>query len=397
MQNLEPILIFITVAEMGSFTHAADSLGIQKGRASTAVRKLEEDVGVRLLHRTTRSVQLTEDGRAFHARARDLLAEVDDLHSMFAGDRVALRGRLRVDLPTEVARTTIVPALPDFMATHPELELEVSSTDRQVDLVQEGFDCVLRLGPITGRDADCPPAGPVAHGQRCQSRLSGALWRPSIARRSPASGTSDNSFFDDAGRKTQWMGISGRRQLRDASVARCATRQQRADLRSRCPRRPWPDSGATLGDWPILGEWSACGDHTRFSSPGARRVPRRSTSEQSVAPSPRIHEMDRRCADAVSGIARRTSSSGSRNYHFEGISRGRSNRMRRCGVFCIAQARRCAAQSRRPPIRHRDERPPQTTEEPHFRMGLLDSLMPVFCSSNPSYSRHGRDLLAGVA
>ena len=120
MQNLEPIRIFITVADMGSFTRAADSLGIQKGRASTAVRKLEEDVGVRLLHRTTRSVQLTEDGRAFHARARDLLAEVDDLHSMFAGDRVALRGRLRVDLPTEVARTTIVPALPEFMATHPE-------------------------------------------------------------------------------------------------------------------------------------------------------------------------------------------------------------------------------------------------------------------------------------
>ena len=92
-----------------------------------------------------------------------------------------------------------------------------------------------------GRDADCPPTGPVAHGQRCQSRLSGALWRPPIAERSPASGTSDDSFFDDAGRKTHWMGISGRRQLRDASVARCATRQQRADLRSCCPRRPWPD------------------------------------------------------------------------------------------------------------------------------------------------------------
>src|SRR3984957_11630586 len=95
MQNLEPLLIFITVGEMGSFTRAADSLGIQKGRVSTAVRKLEEDVGVRLLHRTTRSVQLTEDGRVFHARARDLLADVDDLHSMFASDRVALRGRLR--------------------------------------------------------------------------------------------------------------------------------------------------------------------------------------------------------------------------------------------------------------------------------------------------------------
>lgn len=159
MQNLEPILIFITVAEMGSFTRAADSLGIQKGRASTAIRKLEEDVGVRLLHRTTRSVQLTEDGRAFRARARDLLAEVDDLHSMFASDRVALRGRLRVDLPTEVARTTIVPALPDFLAAHPELELEMSSTDRQVDLVQEGFDCVLRLGPIKDETLIACPLG----------------------------------------------------------------------------------------------------------------------------------------------------------------------------------------------------------------------------------------------
>src|SRR6202000_2095441 len=159
MQILDPILIFITVADMGSFTHAAASLGIQKGRASPAVRKLEEDVGVRLLHRTTRSVQLTEDGRAFHARARDLLADVDDLHSMFADDRAALRGRLRIDLPTEVARMTIVPALPKFMAAHPELELELSSTDRQVDLVQEGFDCVLRLGPVSDETLIARPLG----------------------------------------------------------------------------------------------------------------------------------------------------------------------------------------------------------------------------------------------
>src|SRR5580692_5526771 len=159
MQNLEPILIFTTVAEMASFTRAADSLGIQKGRASTAVRKLEKEVGVRLLHRTTRSVQLTEDGRVFHARARDLLADVDDLHSMFASDRVALRGRLRVDLPSELARTTFVPALPAFMATYPELELEVSSTDRQVDLVHEGFDCVLRLGPIGDETLVARPLG----------------------------------------------------------------------------------------------------------------------------------------------------------------------------------------------------------------------------------------------
>ena len=159
MQNLEPVRIFITVADMGSFTHAADSLGIQKGRVSTAVRKLEEDVGVRLLHRTTRSVQLTEDGRLFLARARDLLADVDSLHSMFASDRTALRGRLRVDLPSELARSTIIPALPAFMASHPELELELSSTDRQVDLIQEGFDCVLRLGPIGDETLIARPLG----------------------------------------------------------------------------------------------------------------------------------------------------------------------------------------------------------------------------------------------
>lgn len=159
MHNLEHLLIFTRVAEMRSFSHAAESLGIQKGRASTAVKRLEESVGVRLLHRTTRSVQLTEDGRAFHTRARDLLADCDNLHSMFADDGAALRGRLRVDLPTELARATIVPALPDFIARHPDLELELSSTDRQVDLIEEGFDCVLRIGPIGDETLIARPLG----------------------------------------------------------------------------------------------------------------------------------------------------------------------------------------------------------------------------------------------
>lgn len=148
MQNPEHLLIFIRVAEMRSFSRAAESLGIQKGRASTVVRQLEEELGVRLLHRTTRNVQLTEDGRRFQDGARSLLSDLEDLQSMFAKDGVALRGRLRIDLPTELARTTLVPSLPAFMAAYPDLKLEVSSTDRQVDLVEEGFDCVLRIGPI---------------------------------------------------------------------------------------------------------------------------------------------------------------------------------------------------------------------------------------------------------
>lgn len=148
MRNLDALLIFARVAELASFTRASESLGIQKARASATVRELEAEVGARLLHRTTRSVQLTEDGRAFYSRARDLLAEIDELHAMFSVDGVSLQGRLRVDLPTEMARNPILPALPQWMAANPRVELEISSTDRRVDLVQEGFDCVLRLGPI---------------------------------------------------------------------------------------------------------------------------------------------------------------------------------------------------------------------------------------------------------
>jgi DNA-binding transcriptional LysR family regulator len=148
MRNLEALAIFVRIAEMGSFTHAADSLGIQKGRASNVVRDLEAHVGARLLHRSTRKVQLTEAGRSFYTRGRALLADAEELSSMFAGSDAPLNGRLRIDLPTELARSTILPALPTFMDNYPDIELELSSTDRRVDLIQEGMDCVLRVGRI---------------------------------------------------------------------------------------------------------------------------------------------------------------------------------------------------------------------------------------------------------
>ncbi|MBU6489101.1 MAG: LysR family transcriptional regulator [Burkholderiales bacterium] len=159
MQNLDALLIFARVAEMTSFTRAAESLGIQKGRVSMVIRDLEREVGVALLHRTTRTVQLTEDGRAFYSRARDLLAEVEELQSMFATEGTQLRGRLRVDMPTELAHSVVIPALPQLIASHPQLELELSSTDRRVDLVQEGFDCVIRLGPVVDDTLVARPLG----------------------------------------------------------------------------------------------------------------------------------------------------------------------------------------------------------------------------------------------
>ncbi|MBS0969390.1 LysR family transcriptional regulator [Chimaeribacter arupi] len=159
MKNLDALLIFARVAEMKSFTQAADSLGIQKGRASMVVRELEHDVGATLLYRTTRTVQLTEDGRAFYSRARDLLSEAEELRSMFSDDGMPLRGRLRVDMPAVLAQSVVIPALPALLDAHPELELELSSTDRRVDLVLEGFDCVVRLGPIVDETLIARPLG----------------------------------------------------------------------------------------------------------------------------------------------------------------------------------------------------------------------------------------------
>lgn len=159
MKNLDALIIFARVAEMKSFTQAAESLGIKKGRASLVVRELEHDVGATLLHRTTRTVQLTEDGRAFYSRARDLLSEAEELKSMFADEGMPLRGRLRVDMPAVLAQSVVIPALPQWLNAHPELELELSSTDRRVDLVQEGFDCVVRLGPIVDETLIARPLG----------------------------------------------------------------------------------------------------------------------------------------------------------------------------------------------------------------------------------------------
>jgi len=146
MNRIEAMQAFARVAELASFTRAAESLGLPKASVSTLVQQLESALGTRLLHRTTRKVQLTNDGRAYYERSKDLLADMDELQSMFQQGPHALRGRLRVDMPQGMARNVVIPRLPEFLDAHPHLEIEISSTDRRVDLVREGFDCVLRVG-----------------------------------------------------------------------------------------------------------------------------------------------------------------------------------------------------------------------------------------------------------
>src|SRR5215470_11411450 len=146
MNKIEAMQIFVRVAEQASFTRVAEGAGLPKASASMAVQQLESTLGTRLLHRTTRKVQMTHDGRACYERCKDLLADLDDLEGMFRQSGQSLRGRLRVDMPSRIARRYVIPQLPRFLQAHPQVELELSSTDRLVDLVQEGFDCVLRVG-----------------------------------------------------------------------------------------------------------------------------------------------------------------------------------------------------------------------------------------------------------
>ncbi|HSX63784.1 MAG TPA: LysR family transcriptional regulator [Pseudoxanthomonas sp.] len=159
MNHLEAMQIFARVAELASFTRAADSLGLPKATASMAVQQLEGWLGTQLLHRTTRRVQMTQDGQAFYERCKDLLADMDEVQGMFQRAPQSLRGRLRVDMPGGMALSFVMPALPAFLQAHPQLELEISSTDRFVDVVREGFDCVLRVGTLPDTRLVARPLG----------------------------------------------------------------------------------------------------------------------------------------------------------------------------------------------------------------------------------------------
>ena len=159
MDRIDSLNIFLRVAEAGSFTAAAEGLGLPRASVSLAVQQLEARLGARLLHRTTRSVRLTPDGAALLERARQLVADMAEVEEQFQRAPARLRGHLRVDLPSRIARRIVAPALPGFFAQHPEVTLELRSTDRAIDLVQEGVDCVLRVGPLASSSLVARPLG----------------------------------------------------------------------------------------------------------------------------------------------------------------------------------------------------------------------------------------------
>lgn len=149
MDRIQPLRVFTRVAELKSFTQAAESLGLPKASVSAQIQQLETELGTRLLHRTTRQVQLTHEGLAFYERSQDLLADLEELQSLFQSEPSRVSGRVRVDMPTRMARFEIIPKLPRLLEEFPNLQIELGATDRKVDLIHEGYDCVIRGGKLT--------------------------------------------------------------------------------------------------------------------------------------------------------------------------------------------------------------------------------------------------------
>jgi DNA-binding transcriptional LysR family regulator len=148
MDRFDAMLAFARVVEAGSFTKAADTLRLSRATVTQLVQQLEARLRVKLLHRTTRRVQVTADGAAYYERVVRLLADMDDAETSLSVASASPRGRLRVDVPSPLARLILVPALPGFHARYPEIQVDMGVSDRMVDLLGENVDCVVRGGEL---------------------------------------------------------------------------------------------------------------------------------------------------------------------------------------------------------------------------------------------------------
>lgn len=148
MELAPGIIAFVRTAELGSLTRAARVLGVTPSAIGKSIARLEDELGVRLLQRTTRRVRLTDDGALFFEHGRRVLYELDNAHDALSNRRGVASGRLRVSLPLTIGRTLVVPALAPFLLEYPEIRIEMAFSDRRVNLVEEGIDVALRIGEL---------------------------------------------------------------------------------------------------------------------------------------------------------------------------------------------------------------------------------------------------------
>ena len=150
MDRFDAMRVFCRVVERRSFTLAAEDTGLPRSTVTDAIKQLEARLGVRLLQRTTRHVSPTLDGEAYYQRCLRILSDIEDAEGAFAGAKP--KGVLRVDVHGTLARHFVLPNLPSFLETYPEIEFQMTEGDRFVDLIREGIDCVLRVGTLQDSD-----------------------------------------------------------------------------------------------------------------------------------------------------------------------------------------------------------------------------------------------------
>jgi DNA-binding transcriptional LysR family regulator len=155
--------MFVRIVETGGISAAADRLGVAKSAVSRRLAELESRLGAALLHRTTRRLNLTDSGRAFFERAQTLLADLAEAEAVVSQAHTALKGRLRVALPLSFGLLHLAEPIKDFMALHPEVEFDLDFNDRQIDLMQEGFDLAIRIANLPDSSLIARRLAPIRH------------------------------------------------------------------------------------------------------------------------------------------------------------------------------------------------------------------------------------------
>jgi LysR family transcriptional regulator for bpeEF and oprC len=140
--------VFTRVVDTNSFTRAAETLDLPRASVTTIIQNLEAFLGTRLMHRTTRRLSLTPDGAAYYERCVRILADVEETEASFQSGNKKPHGKLRIDMPGSIGRLLVIPSLCEFHTRYPDIDLQLGLSDRPVDLLQEGVDCVVRVGAL---------------------------------------------------------------------------------------------------------------------------------------------------------------------------------------------------------------------------------------------------------
>ncbi|WVT72381.1 LysR family transcriptional regulator [Sinorhizobium chiapasense] len=148
MSYLNGVSVFVEAADAGGFSAAAERLNLSRSAVGKTVAKLEQRLGVRLFHRTTRTQSLTDEGQLFYENCLRALSEIRAGEALLESGKQEIQGRLRLSMPVHFGRQCIMPLLSELLRLHPRLEFDLNFSDRNVDLVEDGFDLAIRIGPL---------------------------------------------------------------------------------------------------------------------------------------------------------------------------------------------------------------------------------------------------------